>query len=145
MMAGLPRLKIAQKLPLAMVVSALLVSAGVGTASYLIGSNTVDQMSVRQMQTVADERAKEFRTYLRTIESDVVNTAAADLTFAAVRDLAVGWGQLSTAKPPLDPVATLRHSYIDANPNPAGERQALDTPSGEGIKKNSYDFQHVKA
>ena len=144
-MAWLPKLKIAQKLPLAMVVSALLVSAGVGTASYLIGSNTVDQMSVRQMQTVADERAKEFRTFLKTIESDVVSTASADLTFAAVRDLAVGWGQMSIAKPPLDPVATLRHAYIDTNPNPVGQRQALDTPAGEGVKKNSYDFQHVKA
>ncbi len=144
-MAGLPKLKIAQKLPLAMVVSALLVSAGVGTASYLIGSNTVDQMSVRQMQSVADARAKEFRTFLQAIETDVVNTGAADLTFAAVRDLSVGWGQMSIAKPPLDPVATLRHGYIETNPNPAGQRQALDTPAGEGIKKNSYDFQHVKA
>ena len=144
-MVGLPKLRIAQKLPLAMVVSALLVSAGVGTASYLIGSSTVDQMSVRQMQTVADARAKAFRTFLEAIETDVVNTGAADLTFAALRDLSVGWGQLATAKPPLDPVATLRNSYIDANPNPQGLRQALDTPVGEGIKKNSYDFQHVKA
>ena len=79
-------LKIAQKLPLAMVVSALLVSAGVGTASYLIGSNTVDEMSVRQMQTVADERAKEFQTFLKTIEADVVSTASTDLATGAVRD-----------------------------------------------------------
>ena len=145
LMVRLPKLKIAQKLPLAMVISALLVSAGVGTASYLIGSNTVDQLSARQMQTVADERAKEFQGFLSAIQTDVVSTAAAELTFAAVRDLAVGWGQLSTAKPPLDPVATLRHSYIDSNPNPVGERQALDAPAGEGVKKTSYDFQHVKA
>ena len=144
-MGLLPQLKIAQKLPFAMVGSALLVSVGVGIASYVIGSATVDQMSQRQIQTVAAERAKEFRTFLKTIETDVVSTAAADLTFAAVRDLSVGWGQLGTAKPPLDPVATLRNSYIETNPNPAGERQALDTPEGEGIKKNSYDFQHVKA
>jgi len=144
MMARLPKLKIAQKLPLAMVVSALLVSAGVGTASYLIGSNTVDRMSVKQMQTVADERAKEFQTYLETIESDVVGTASTDLTFGAVRDLAVAWGGMAIAKPPLDPVATLRGNYIEFNPNPAGQRQALDTPVGDGVKKTSYEFQHVK-
>ncbi len=127
-----------------MVVSALLVSAGVGTASYLIGSSTVDQMSVRQMQTVADARAKEFQTLLKTIESDVVSTASADLTLGAVRDLGVAWGKMGTEKPPLDPVATLRGNYIDFNPNPAGQRQLLDTPAGEGVKKTSYEFQHVK-
>ncbi len=143
-MAGLPKLKIAQKLPLAMVVSAFLVSAGVGTASYLIGSNTVGEMSVRQMQTVAGERAQEFQTFLRTLESDVVGTASTDLAFGAARDLAVAWGSMAIAKPPLDPVATLRGNYIDFNPNPAGQRQALDTPAGEGVKKTSYEFQHVK-
>jgi methyl-accepting chemotaxis protein len=143
-MAGLPKLKIAQKLPLAMVVSALLVSAGVGTASYLIGSGTVDDMSVKQMQTVADERAKEFQTFLNTIEADLVSTASTDLTAGAVRDLAVAWGGMTTAKPALDPVATLRGNYIQFNPNPAGQRQMLDTPSGDGVKKTSYEFQHVK-
>ena len=60
-----PNLKIAQKLPLAVLGSALLVSAGVGIASYLIGSATVDQMSQRQMATVAAERANQFTTYPR--------------------------------------------------------------------------------
>jgi methyl-accepting chemotaxis protein len=143
-MAWLPKLKIAQKLPLAMVVSALLVSAGVGTASYLIGSRTVDEMSVRQMQTVADERAKEFQTLLGTIQSDVVGTASADFTVGAVRDLSVAWGKMGMDKPPTDPVATLRGNYIEFNPNPAGQRQLLDTPAGEGVKKTSYEFQHVK-
>jgi len=143
-MAGLPKLKIAQKLPLAMVISALLVSAGVGTASYLIGSSTVQDMSIRQLQTVADERAKEFQTFLKTIESDVVGTASADFTAGAVRDLAVAWGAMGTAKPPLEPVATLRGNYIDFNPNPVGQKHLLDTPTGEGVKKTSYEFQHVK-
>jgi len=140
----MPKLKIAQKLPLAMVVSALLVSAGVGIASYLIGSNTVDQMSVRQMQTLANERAKEFQIYLRTIEADVVGTASTDLAFGAARDLTVAWGSMLIAKPPLDPMATLRSNYIELNPNPPGQKQALDTPAGDGVKKTSYEFQHVK-
>ena len=48
-MGWLPKFKIAQKLPLAMVGSALLVSAGVGLGSYFIGSSIVGEMSARQM------------------------------------------------------------------------------------------------
>jgi methyl-accepting chemotaxis protein len=140
----LPKMTIAQKLPLALVVSALLVSVGVGAASYFIGSTIVNQMNARQLQTVADERAKEFQTFIKGIETDVVSTAAADLTAGAARDLAVAWGSMTIAKPPLDPAATLRANYIDFNPNPAGQRQLLDTPAGEGVKKTSYEFQHPK-
>ena len=52
-MSVFPQLKIALKLPIAVIGSALLVSAGVGIASYLIGSATVDQMTRRQIETVA--------------------------------------------------------------------------------------------
>ena len=136
-----PRLKIAQKLPMAMVASALLVSAGVGTASYLIGSTTVGQMSQLQMRTVASLRADQFKTYLETIQVDVVNSAITETVQTTLRDFGISFGQLATMKPPLDPVATLRDAYITNNPNPMGERQALDAPDG---KKNNYDFAHGK-
>ena len=42
-MAFFPKLRIAQKLPLALVGSALVVSAGVGIASYFIGLGTVSE------------------------------------------------------------------------------------------------------
>jgi methyl-accepting chemotaxis protein len=141
-MGLLPNLKIAQKLPLALVGSALLVSAGVGIASYLIGSATVDQMSQRQLQTVATERANEFKTYLESIEGDLINSAIAESVQTTMRDFGIAWGMFSTQKPVADPVATLRGDYIERNPNPAGQRQMLD--ASEAIKKNNYDFLHSK-
>jgi methyl-accepting chemotaxis protein len=144
-MGWFPKFKIAQKLPLALVGSALLVSAGVGIASYLIGSNTVDQMSIQKMQMVAGDRVKSFETYLETIQSDLVNQAAAESVQTTLRDFAIGWGQFATAKPAFDPIATLRGNYIDTNPNAAGSRQALDTPvAAPGAKKWNYDFLHSK-
>ena len=98
-----PNLKIAQKLPLALVGSALLVSAGVGMASYLVGSATVDQMSQRQMQTVATERAGQFSTYLESIQKDLVNTATTESLLTTMRDFSINWGQFSTLKPAADP------------------------------------------
>jgi methyl-accepting chemotaxis protein len=141
-MGFLPSLKIAQKLPLAMVSSALLVSAGVGIASYLIGSATVEQMTQRQMQTVATERAGEFKTFLDSIQADLINSAIAESVQTTLRDFSIAWGQFSTLKPVADPVLTLRADYIENNPNPAGQRQLLDT--SEAAKKNQYDFMHSK-
>ncbi|MDB5542099.1 MAG: hypothetical protein JWQ89_3826 [Devosia sp.] len=140
-MGWLPKFKIAQKLPLAMVGSALLVSAGVGIASYLIGSSIVGDMSARQMQTVASSHADEFVAYLKTIEADLVSTAANDSAVTAVRDFGFAWKNLPKGTPPLDPVVTLRDSFITNNPHPAGQRQLLDVlQSG----RTNYDTTHDK-
>jgi methyl-accepting chemotaxis protein len=137
----LPRLKIAQKLPLALVGSALLVSAGVGIASYLIGSATVAEMSQHQLQTVATERAAEFKTYLETTQADVVNSGSAELVQTTLNNFSISWGQFATLKPPVEPVGAVRGVYIDTNPNPANERQLLVQPEG---RKSAYDFAHAK-
>ncbi len=143
-MGWLPKFKIAQKLPLAMVVSALLVSAGVGIASYLIGASIVFHLSTKQIETVGLGQADQFKTYLSTIEDDLVNSAAAESVQTTLRDLGISWGQFATTKPPVDAVATLRENYIDKNPNAVGQRQLLDTPTDTTAKKWNYDFAHSK-
>ena len=141
-MGFLPRLKIAQKLPLAVIGSALLVSAGVGIASYLIGSATVDQMSQRQMQTVASQRADQFKTYLDSIQKDLVNTATTESLLITMRDFTINWSQFWTLMPAVDPVQTLTEAYITNNPNPEGQRQLLDVSTSK--KRSNYDFTHSK-
>jgi len=141
-MGLIPSLKIAQKLPLAVLGSALLVSAGVGIASYLIGSSTVDQMSQRQMQTVAADRSARFTTFLASLESDLLNLAAAESSVTTMRDFNTGWGQYATNKPPVDPGEALRKAYIENNPHPAGERQLLDV--NEDKARSMWDFLHAK-
>lgn len=140
-MGWLPKFKIAQKLPLAMVGSALLVSAGVGLGSYFVGSSIVAEMSARQMQTVASSHADEFTTYLKTIEADLVNAAATDTAVTAVRDFGFAWKNFAKATPPLDPVVTLREGFITNNPHPAGQRQLLDV-NDKG--RTNYDTTHDK-
>ncbi len=140
-MGWLPKFKIAQKLPLAMVGSALLVSVGVGLGSYVIGSGIVADMSARQMQTVASSHADKFSTYLKTIEADLVNSAATDSAVNAARDFAIAWKNFAKATPPADPVVVLREAFITNNPNPAGQRQLLDI-NDKG--RTNYDTTHDK-
>jgi methyl-accepting chemotaxis protein len=141
-MGFLPKLKVAQKLPLAVIGSALLVSAGVGIASYVIGSATVDHMTQRQIQTVATERGNQFTTYLDGLKNDLLNSAVADSVQTSVRDFTIGWGQYATKKPPLDAVAELRTAYIESNPNPAGARHLLDVNPASA--RSNWDFLHSK-
>ncbi len=145
-MGWLPKFKIAQKLPLALVGSALLVSAGVGIASYLIGSNTVDQMSIRQMQMVAGDRAEVVRDLPRDHPvgprepgcggERADDTARLRHRLGAVRDLEAR-RSIRSRRCAATTSTTTRM--------PPAQRQALDTPAtAAGAKKWNYDFLHAK-
>jgi methyl-accepting chemotaxis protein len=140
-MGFLPQLKIAQKLPLALVGSALLVSAGVGIASYLIGSATVDQLSRRQIETIATQTSAELGSYLEGVAKDLTITASTESTQTVLRDLNINWGQFLTGSLATDPVAALQTAYITNNPDPAN-RELLDVSTAE--KRTNYDFTHSK-
>jgi methyl-accepting chemotaxis protein len=140
-MGFLPQLKIAQKLPLALVGSALLVSAGVGIASYLIGSATVDQLSRRQIETIASQASAELGSYLDGVAKDLTITASTESTQTVLRDLNINWGQFLTGSLATDPVAALQTAYITNNPDPAN-RELLDVSTAE--KRTNYDFTHSK-
>jgi methyl-accepting chemotaxis protein len=140
-MGFLPQMKIAQKLPLALVGSALLVSAGVGIASYLIGSATVDQLSRRQIETIATQTSAELGSYLEGVAKDLTITASTESTQTVLRDLNINWGQFLTGSLATDPVAALQTAYITNNPDPAN-RELLDVSTAE--KRTNYDFTHSK-
>lgn len=116
-------LTIAKKLPLALFVSALLVGAGVGTASYLIGSNALETQARQNLTTLAFERANQLGLYIRSVQHDLVATGNSALTVQALRDFAGAWLQI---KEP-DPAAALKQIYVTNNPNAADKRLLLDT------------------
>jgi methyl-accepting chemotaxis protein len=137
-MGILPQLKIAQKLPLALVGSALLVSAGVGIASYMIGSATVVDLSQRQIGTIASHSAETLEDYFSGLSDALLNLAAGDFAQTAVRDMALSWDQFGAE----DPITTIRTAYIDENPNEGWSRIELVEPTG--AKRNYFDFTHIK-
>ena len=114
---------IAKKLPLALFVSALLVGAGVGTASYLVGSSALETQARQNLSTLAFERANQLGLYIRSVQHDLVATSNSALTVQALRDFAGAWLQI---KEP-DPAAALKQIYVTNNPNAADQRLLLDT------------------
>jgi methyl-accepting chemotaxis protein len=126
---------IARKLPLALLGSALLVSLGVGLASYKIGSDALRQSAETNLATLASERASQVSTYLQSVENDLVATSRSEATLQALRDFAGAWLSFK-----VDPTAEVRKLYVDDNPN-KDDLSALETLGTTG----SYDVPHTRA
>ena len=134
-MKFIPHLRIAQKLPLAVVGAALVASAAIGIGSYLISAATVTQMTEEKLTTAALERARELSTYLTAVRSDLLVTAASPATVSAFSDYQSSWQQLVK-----DHGERLRDAYIGSNPATPEERE--QTVASD--KRLGYDSTHKK-
>jgi len=126
---------IARKLPLALLGSALLVSLGVGLASYVIGSQALRSSAQTNLLTLASERASQVSTFLQSVEDDLVATSRSEATLQALRDFAGAWLQFK-----VDPTAEVRKLYVDDNPN-KDDLAALETLGTTG----AYDVPHTRS
>jgi methyl-accepting chemotaxis protein len=127
-------LPIARKLPLALVGSALLVSVGVGLASYFIGSHAMRSSAENNLMTLASERAAQVETYLHSVENDLVATSRSEATIQALRDFGGAWLQMKA-----DQTAQVRRLFVEENPN-KDDLAALDTLG----TTNPYDVTHTR-
>jgi methyl-accepting chemotaxis protein len=135
-MAILPKLKIAQKLPMAVVGAAFLACTCVGIGAYMVSANTVTQLTEDKLQTVAKERAAALSNFYASITQDLVVTAASGTTVAAINDLSIAWMGLKQ-----DQTSQLQKAFIDGNPNPVGKKQLLDSTLDLG---GTYSYGHSK-
>ena len=125
---------IARKLPLALIGSALLVSLGVGTASYLIGSEGLRHSAETNLMTLASERASQVSTYLKSVEDDLTATSRSEATVQALRDFGGAWLQFK-----VNPTDEVRELYVTKNPKPA-DLATLETLGTTG----GYDVTHTR-
>ncbi len=135
-MGLLPKLKIAQKLPLVLVGSALVVGLGIGIAAYLIGLQTVERQRQQSMDAVVQSSSDQITDYFRTVEVDLRLFAARADTATMIENMTRAYTALNIQG---DGSHMLQMPFITNNPNPAGQRLLLD--SG-GIGAGDYDGQH---
>lgn len=126
---------IAKKLPLALLASALVVSAGVGIGSYIIGSQVVGDLPRQKLTTLAYERSKQVQDFLVSIRNDLSTTANSQSTSQAVRDFANAWLQMRELQ-----TETLQKIFITDNPNPPEQRALLD----KGPTNVNYSVSHTR-
>ncbi|MCP8882689.1 methyl-accepting chemotaxis protein [Devosia sp. XJ19-1] len=138
-MKFIPHLKIAQKLPLALVGSALVVSAGVGIASYLIGLNTVAEQRDQSMQASLNTATTMVSDYYSSAEVDLRLFVQRSDTVTAMKNLTRAFDELRMGLK--ERAATqLQTAYVTNNPDPEN-RAAVDSVGAMGA---SYDPVHKR-
>jgi len=133
-----PRLKIAQKLPLALVGSALLVGAGVGLASYWIGLGTVQQQREQSMQASLQTAVALVSDYYSSAEVDLRLFVQRSDTVTAMKNLTRSLDELRMGLKERA-VLQLQTAYVTESPNPE-DRAAVDS----NIKGATYDAPHKR-
>ncbi|OJX46493.1 methyl-accepting chemotaxis protein [Devosia sp. 66-22] len=122
-----PSLRLSQKLPLALIGSAIVVAAGVGIASYLIASNALESQARQQLATIAFERANQLATYLQTVQLDLTKTGRATATRTATNNMAQGWQGMELQGGEGNASTKLKGVFSGMD---AAERLATDVPKG---------------
>ncbi len=133
-----PKLKIAQKLPLALIGSALVVGVGIGVAAYVIGLQTVDQQRAERMDASVQSGLDQVQDYFKNVSVELK-------LFASRADTVTQIENMTRAFEPLDiqgnGTEMMQDAFIKNNPNPPGERLLVDTV---GQTVGNYDGQHKR-
>ena len=108
------------KIPLALMISALLTAVTLGTSVYLAASDRLRDAARDKLVALADAREASVLSYIEDLASDIILTANTRSLKDAAVALAYGW-QIEAERSG-DAGAALRKRYVDSNPFPAGER-----------------------
>jgi len=137
-----PSFRISQKLPLALVGSAIVVGAGVGIASYFLAANALETQARQNLATIASERASQLRVYMNSVEADLTRTAKAEYVQQAVANFAAAYAGMTNVQLKMDAGVTLRKAFLVGDPS---QRVMLDQVPG-GVQSGvpaAYGFNHA--
>ncbi|MBU1174344.1 MAG: HAMP domain-containing protein, partial [Alphaproteobacteria bacterium] len=125
---------ISKKLPLSFFLSGLVVSLGVGFASYQISATSLAESAQQNLSAVARERSHQLAGFVEASERDIMSTAKQSSTILAARDFAGAWLTMKS-----EAEGKLRELYVDSNPNP--EDRSEFASDGTGL---TYNASHLK-
>jgi methyl-accepting chemotaxis protein len=129
-----PTIKISQKLPLALVISAAVVAAGVGVGSYFAAFDVIGTQARDHLSTIASERARQLSTYIKSVEGDLVQSSTADATTSALGGFVWAYSNISGG----DPAKTLLQAFVTENPNPPDKRYLMDSAASLATYSNTH-------
>ncbi|MGI9509793.1 MAG: methyl-accepting chemotaxis protein [Geminicoccaceae bacterium] len=129
-------MKLAVKLPLAVVGLGLSLAIGVGLIGYLTSADALKEEAHYRLQSVVEGRKQMLESYLRSIGEDLRFVASNPTTRQALTDFASAWEKLGNSQ-----TQRLQRLYIDENPHPTGQKENLDAASdGSAYSRVHADY-----
>src|SRR3569833_2329927 len=132
----LPKFQIAQKLPLALIGSALVVGLGIGAAAYNIGLQTVEQQRQERMDASIQSGLDQVQSYFDNVSVDLKLFAARADTVTQIENMTRAYTALNIQGHGAE---MLQMSFITNDPHPPGQKILSDSA---GQTAGDYDGQH---
>ncbi len=138
-MRFLDNIKISRKLPVIIVLCALVASAIIVTQSYIEARHAVLEGQQEKLMALKETRKSQLSDYLGSIEEDLVSVARNPFTLDALHAFEDGWHDLGSKG---NQTEILQRLYISDNPNPLGEKEKLDYASDGSIYSQAHAEYH---
>ncbi len=130
-------LRIQKKLPLLIVLMALLTSLVLSIVALTVGEQTVLEEEETKLHALVLEKADNILDYLNTIRDDLTSTAQNLQTRDALLEFREAWNQLG-----YNPERALQRLYIENNPYPTGEKDKLDAAPDSSLYSEVHQKHH---
>ena len=128
-------LRLVVKLPIIIAGLALILATSLTTTAYLDSRHIMQAQAEDKFRAALQNRKVVIETYLQNIHSDLLVQAGNPTVRNALASFSLSWQALDD-----DARTQLQSDYITGNPNPSGERDALD----RGASGSQYDLVHSK-
>ncbi|MEO7221154.1 MAG: HAMP domain-containing protein, partial [Devosia sp.] len=132
------KMKIAQKLPLVLIGSALVVGVGIGIAAYMIGLETVDQQRAERMDASVQSGIDQVQDYFKNVSADLKLYGSRADTVTLIENLTKAFEPLNLQG---NGTQMMQDAFIKNNPEPFGQRYLVDSV---GQTVGNYDSQHKR-
>jgi len=132
-------IKISRKLPVIIVLCAIISAVIIGTISYIEASKALIHSDEAKLSAIRETRKTQLSDYLGSVEEDLISVASNPYTLEALNAYEDGWKALGFDG---GQTQTLQKLYITENPNKSGKREKLDYASDGSLYSQAHAKYH---
>lgn len=114
----------------------LLSTIGLSVHKYKASVQAIKDAHIEEFKAGLSGRKAAIESYAKATAEDIVLVSKNPSTLEAFNAFSEGWNQQPAAK------ETLRHDYVDANPNKVGEKFKLSAAAGDSLYNRSHAYYH---
>lgn len=130
-------IKITKKFPLVMIIFALVSSLVTGIIACHNAEVELEKSAKNTLSSLLDSRKASLENYFYTIEQDLTFQAKSPLVLNALQDFSKAWAEL-----PGDKTKLLQTLYIDQNPYPVKQKDALLASNDRSLYSDFHRRYH---